>query len=136
MNEETKNNPLQEDCTPPKPMEGAAVAGPPSGEPVVVPWTADQVREVLRGVYDPEIHMNIIDLGLVYGIDVKGDAVHVRMSLTSPGCPYGPYLIHQVKDTVQALKGITSADVEVVWDPPWGPMMMTEEARLELGFDV
>lgn len=109
---------------------------PPTAEMADVKWTDDQVREVLRGVYDPEIHINIVDLGLVYGVVINCSEVLVRMSLTSPGCPYGPYLIHQVKDTVQSLKGISKADVEVVWDPPWGPAMMTEEVRLELGFDV
>jgi metal-sulfur cluster biosynthetic enzyme len=87
-------------------------------------------------VYDPELHMNIVDLGLVYGAEVAGDKVTVRMTLTSPGCPYGPYLLHQVKATLLAMKGIKDAEVEVVWDPPWGPDKMTEEARLELGFDV
>ncbi len=129
MNETTNENPVPKDSAPSQPIEGAVPDAP-------VKWTADQVRDVLRGVFDPEIHMNIIDLGLVYGIDVNDASVLVRMSLTSPGCPYGPYLIHQVKDTVQSLKGITSADVEVVWDPPWGPLMMTPEARLELGFDI
>lgn len=123
----------------PPPAGGAGVAAgshaTPSGVTALV-WTEDQVRDVLRGVYDPEIHINIIDLGLVYGVIVNGDEILVRMSLTSPGCPYGPYLIHQVKETVQALKGITKADVEIVWDPPWGPAMMTEEVRLELGFDI
>ena len=104
-----------------------------SAEPV---WTSDSVREVLRGVFDPELHMNIVDIGLVYGVEVVGDKVNVKMTLTSPGCPYGPYLLHQVKDTLLTLKGIKDADVEVVWDPPWGPDKMTEEVRLELGFDV
>lgn len=124
------------------PVEGPAAVPPPAApagsvaESHAVVWESDQVKEVLRGVFDPELHMNIVDLGLVYGVDVMGDRVLVRMTLTSPGCPYGPYLIHQVRDTVQTLKGITSADVEVVWDPPWGPNMMTEECRLELGFDI
>lgn len=99
-------------------------------------WSSDQIREVLRGVFDPELHMNIVDLGLVYEVLVEQSKVHVKMTLTSPGCPYGPYLIHQVKDTVQSLKGIQEARVEVVWEPPWGPDKMTEEARLELGFDL
>ena len=99
-------------------------------------WSSEQVREILRGVFDPELHMNIVDLGLVYEVLIAQADVHVKMTLTSPGCPYGPYLIHQVKDTVQSLKGIQSARVEVVWDPPWGPDRMTEEARLELGFDL
>lgn len=99
-------------------------------------WTPDQVREVLRGVFDPELHMNIVDLGLVYATRVDGSRVEVDMTLTSPGCPYGPYLIHQVKDTALSLKGISDAKVTVVWDPPWGPDKMTEEVRLELGFDL
>lgn len=111
---------------------------PPAEEtsPAAPVWTADQVREVLRGVFDPELHMNIVDLGLVYEVQVDQTKVLVKMTLTSPGCPYGPYLIHQVKDTVQSLKGIQEARVEVVWEPAWGPDKMTEEARLELGFDL
>lgn len=116
------------DDVPVPPADPAAETGPV--------WTSDQVREVLRGVFDPELHMNIVDLGLVYEVLLESDKVQVKMTLTSPGCPYGPYLIHQVKDTVQSLKGIQEARVEVVWEPPWGPDKMTEEARLELGFDL
>jgi metal-sulfur cluster biosynthetic enzyme len=99
-------------------------------------WTGDAVRDVLRHVMDPELHINIVDLGLVYGVAVSDAKVDVKMTLTSPGCPYGPYLLHQVKDTCMSLKGIQDAQIEVVWDPPWGPDKMTEEVRLELGFDV
>jgi metal-sulfur cluster biosynthetic enzyme len=113
--------------------EAASAAPAESAAPV---WTPDQVREVLRGVFDPELHMNIVDLGLVYGVQVSGDVVEIVMTLTSPGCPYGPYLIHQVKDTVRSLKGIREANVSVVWEPPWGPDKMSEEVRLELGFDL
>lgn len=102
-------------------------------EPV---WTPDAVRDVLRSVLDPELHINIVDLGLVYGVDVKDAVVGVKMTLTSPGCPYGPYLLHQVKDTILALKGIKDATIDVVWEPPWGPAAMSEAVRLELGFDV
>lgn len=101
-----------------------------------VDWSPDQVRDVLRTVVDPELHINIIDLGLVYGVEVHGPVVDVKMTLTSPGCPYGPYLLHQVKDTLLQMKGIDDATVAVVWEPPWGPDKMSEEARLELGFDV
>ena len=85
---------------------------------------------------DPELHINIVDLGLVYGVEVNGDVIQVKMTLTSPGCPYGPYLLHQVKDTLLALKGIRDASIEVVWEPAWGPDKMTESVRLDLGFDV
>ena len=108
----------------------------PDASPASLAWTPEQVREVLRGVVDPELHLNIVDLGLVYEVVVDQANVSVKMTLTSPGCPYGPYLIHQVRDTVQGLKGIQEAKVEVVWDPPWGPDKMTEEIRLELGFDL
>ncbi len=101
-----------------------------------VAWTGDQVREGLRGVFDPELHINIVDLGLVYDVVVEGARASVKMTLTSPGCPYGPFLIHQVKDTVNSLKGIAEVKVEVVWDPPWGPDKMSEATRLELGFDL
>lgn len=103
----------------------------------LVEWTPDQVREILRGVFDPELHMNIIDLGLVYDVRVtSARTIEVDMTLTSPGCPYGPYLIHLVKDTLKSLKDITDAKVNVVWEPKWGPDKMTEEARLHLGFDL
>lgn len=101
-----------------------------------VDWTEEQVRDVLRTVVDPELHINIIDLGLVYGVELHGPTVDVKMTLTSPGCPYGPYILHQVKDTLLHMKGIDDASVQVVWEPPWGPDKMSEEARLELGFDV
>lgn len=98
--------------------------------------TSETVRDALRQVVDPELHMNIIDLGLVYDIAVENGAANVKMTLTSPGCPYGPYLLHQVNEAARSVVGIVDANVEVVWEPPWGPDKMTEEARLELGFDV
>lgn len=94
------------------------------------------VREALMHVVDPELHMNIVDLGLVYKIEVNGGSAHVEMTLTSPGCPFGPYLIHQVNEAARNVDGIDEAQVDIVWEPPWGPDKMTEEARLELGFDI
>lgn len=111
-------------------------AAPETSPENQVNWLPDQVRDVLRTVVDPELHINIIDLGLVYDVEVHGPVVDVKMTLTSPGCPYGPYLLHQVKDTLMQMKGIDDATVAVVWEPPWGPDKMSEEARLELGFDV
>ncbi|MCB1071133.1 MAG: metal-sulfur cluster assembly factor [Verrucomicrobia bacterium] len=99
-------------------------------------WTQAQVREVLKTVFDPELHINIVDLGLVYGIQIEGDLIRIQMTLTSPGCPYAPYLLHLTKDTLVNLKGIRDAEIEVVWEPPWGPDKMSEETRLELGFDI
>ena len=94
----------------------------------------DQVIEVLRTVYDPEIPVNIFELGLVYKIDVDDDhVVHIDMTLTSPMCPVAESLPEEVKSKVEALDGVAAARVNVVWDPPWNPSMMTEEAQLELG---
>lgn len=98
--------------------------------------TARDVREVLTNVYDPELQLNIIDLGLVYDVRVNGGEVHVDMTLTSPGCPYGPELVAQVRDIVLAVRGVTKADVKVVWVPPWSLDKMSEAARLEMGLDV
>jgi metal-sulfur cluster biosynthetic enzyme len=123
---------MNEETAPSEPIS-ARESTPTAGEPA---WSADQIREILRGVFDPELHMNIVDLGLIYDVTLEQAKANVKMTLTSPGCPYGPFLIHQVKDTVQSLKGIQEVQVEVVWDPPWGPDKMTEEARLELGFDL
>ncbi|HMP74209.1 MAG TPA: metal-sulfur cluster assembly factor [Kiritimatiellia bacterium] len=114
--------------------EQEKAAAPEYTETVV--WTPEQIREILKTVIDPELHINIVDLGLVYGVVLKEDEVEVSMTLTSPGCPYGPYLLHVVKDTLVSLKGIRDAQIKVVWEPPWGPDKMTEEVRLQLGFDV
>ena len=94
----------------------------------------DRVVEALRTVYDPEIPVNIFELGLVYKIDVDDqNAVHVDMTLTSPMCPVAETLPEEVKTKIEAIDGVTAAAVDVVWDPPWNPSMMTEEAQLELG---
>ena len=93
-----------------------------------------KVVEALRTVYDPEIPVNIHELGLVYEIDISasGDVV-VRMTLTSPMCPVAGSLPAEVEYKVLAIPGVTSARVELVWDPPWSPSMMTEAAKLQLG---
>ena len=94
----------------------------------------DRVIEALRTVYDPEIPVNIFELGLVYKIDVDDqNVVHIDMTLTSPMCPVAETLPEEVKAKVEALDRVSGAMVKVVWDPPWNPSMMTEEAQLELG---
>jgi FeS assembly SUF system protein len=94
----------------------------------------EQVVEALRTVHDPEIPVNIFELGLIYKVDID-DEQHVRieMTLTSPACPVAGSLPDEVKGKVEAVEGVRGATVEVVWDPPWHPGMMTEEAQLELG---
>ena len=94
----------------------------------------ERVIEALRTVYDPEIPVNIFELGLVYKVDIDDDQqVRIEMTLTSPACPVAGTLPDEVKDKVEAVEGVKGATVEVVWDPPWHPGMMTEEAQLELG---
>ena len=95
---------------------------------------AHQVHQALASVYDPEIPVNIVDLGLVYGCDVDDDGrVKVRMTLTAPGCGMGPVLVEEVKRRVARVPNVAGVDVTLVFDPPWSRDMMTEEAQLELG---
>jgi FeS assembly SUF system protein len=95
-----------------------------------------QVIEKLREVYDPEIPVNIYDLGLVYGVAVhKDNTVSITMTLTSPACPVAESMPNDVKARVDSLSWVTGVDVELLWEPPWTFDMMTEAAKLELGFD-
>lgn len=94
--------------------------------------------EVMKTVYDPEIPVNIVDLGLVYGCDVRpnadgGNDVHIRMTLTAPGCGMGPVIQGDVEKSIRGLAGVSSVDVEVVLDPPWSREMMSEVAQVQLG---
>ena len=92
------------------------------------------IVEALKTVYDPEIPVNIYELGLIYDVNIEaGGRVEVKMTLTSPGCPVAGSLPGEVKSKVETAPGVTSAEVELVWDPVWNPSMMTEAARLELG---
>jgi FeS assembly SUF system protein len=94
----------------------------------------DRVVQGLRTVHDPEIPLNIYDLGLIYGLDTdeRGD-VHVRMTLTAPGCPVAGSLVKEVHERVRATEGVRRAKTELVWDPPWTRDRLSLEARLELG---
>jgi len=79
----------------------------------------DEVRDALRGVIDPEMGLNIIDLGLVYHIDVEGDEAYIEMTLTSPGCPMGPYIMSETKKAAESVDGVTRAEIDLVWEPYW-----------------
>jgi metal-sulfur cluster biosynthetic enzyme len=96
--------------------------------------TAEEARDALKNVYDPEIGINIVDLGLVYDIDIsdKNDVL-VTMTLTSLGCPLGPVIVQEVSNAMADLPDLGEVDVKLVWSPPWSPDMMSEEARDELG---
>lgn len=92
------------------------------------------VVEALKTVYDPEIPVNIYELGLIYELDVSPDTghVHVRMTLTAPGCPVAGSMPVWVQEAVEEVEGVTSAEVEMAWEPPWSPEMMSMRAKLEL----
>jgi probable FeS assembly SUF system protein SufT len=93
-----------------------------------------QVREALASVFDPEIPVNVVDLGLVYGCEVSDDGrVSITMTLTAPGCGMGPVLVQDIKSRVAQVPNVSGVDVDLVFDPPWSRDMMTEEAQLELG---
>lgn len=95
----------------------------------------DKIVEILKTCYDPEIPVDIYELGLIYDISIDDENVaHVKMTLTSPGCPVAGSLPGEVAEKVKSVVGIYDAKVEVVWDPPWTPDMMSDEAKLELGF--
>lgn len=94
----------------------------------------DRVVEMLRTCYDPEIPVNIYDLGLIYDVDIKPDNdVDIRMTLTSPACPVAGSLPPEVESRVRTLSDVRDVHVEVVWDPPWTPERMSEAAKLQLG---
>jgi metal-sulfur cluster biosynthetic enzyme len=99
-----------------------------------VPFTKEDVREGLKHVYDPEIGINIVDLGLVYDADISetGDVL-VTMTLTSLGCPLGPVIVQEVQGALRDLPSVGDIDVKLVWSPPWSPDMMSEDAKDELG---
>lgn len=96
--------------------------------------TQDEVMNVLRNCYDPEIPINIVDLGLIYGVNVDGKTVNVEMTLTAPGCPMHSLIARDVKQKVEALADVEEANVRVVWEPPWTPDRMSEDAKKKLGF--
>lgn len=94
--------------------------------------SVERVMNALRNCYDPEIPVNIVDLGLIYNVAVIDDTVKVLMTLTTQGCPAHSYLMHQVQSEIEKIPGIKSADVEIVWEPPWTPDKMSPEARKRL----
>ena len=113
---------------------------PLEGTPLIEPSSTDHplfnaVVEACRTVYDPEIPVNIYDLGLVYTIDINPENdVRLIMTLTAPGCPVAGEMPGWLNDAIEPVAGVKSVEVELTWDPPWGMDMMSDEARLELGF--
>jgi len=120
-------------------MNESASDGRPAGTSAAAgsdPGLEGPIIEVLKTLYDPEIPVNIYELGLIYSVEIDEDAsVRILMTLTSPMCPVAESLPPQVEQAVASVAGVRSARVEVVWDPPWNKDMMTEAAKLDLGID-
>lgn len=139
MNDERTGPPAEKSAAPEKPGGSPVAAGTaPAASPATDPAT-EKIRtgivDALRTCYDPEIPVNIYELGLIYDVEVSPvGAALVRMTLTSPACPAAQSLPPEVEAKVAGVAGVTEARVEVVWDPIWNPSMMTEAARLQLGF--
>ena len=111
-------------------LEALELVFEPTGKPGV---SQAHVQEALASIFDPEIPVNLLDLGLIYDVAIDGSLVTVTMTLTAPGCGMGPVLVDDVKYRVGKVPGVETVEVELVFDPPWSREMMSEEAQLELG---
>ena len=97
--------------------------------------TIGEIQEALRGVYDPEIPVNVLDLGLIYDIKTDEGQVYVQMTLTAPGCGMGPYIAQNAEWRIAEIDGVEDVEVDMVFDPPWSPELITEEGKKLLGLD-
>ncbi len=100
------------------------------------PLTPERVTEALREVIDPEIGMDVVELGLVYGVEVDQGRVHVRLTMTTAACPLSEQIVRDAEESVQRLTGVEAVHVELVWDPPWTPERMSPNAREALGWGL
>ena len=96
--------------------------------------TKEEVTEALRAVEDPELGMDIVDLGLLYDVEIDGPKVKVIHSLTSMGCPAGPMIQEDIVNVASAVEGVDEVEIELTWEPPWTPELMSEDAKFILGF--
>jgi metal-sulfur cluster biosynthetic enzyme len=96
--------------------------------------TPDEVMDALSNVIDPELGLDFVELGLIYGVEVQDGNVHVTFTLTTPGCPIGPQVTEQIEEFVGELDGVKSIDSEMVFVPPWSPEKMSEDAKFALGY--
>jgi metal-sulfur cluster biosynthetic enzyme len=102
----------------------------------MTPPSEATIREALQQVIDPELGCNILDLGLVYSLEIQGAKVRVKMTLTTPGCPMHESIAYGVQMTLLNLEGVEDVEVEIVWDPPWNPALMTDAGRAQLGLQA
>ena len=93
----------------------------------------ETIYAALKHIYDPEVGINIVDMGLIYSLDLEDNKVGIYMTLTSPACPAGPQILSQVESKLRELDGVEEVDINVVWSPPWSPDMLSEEAKDQLG---
>jgi metal-sulfur cluster biosynthetic enzyme len=93
----------------------------------------ETIYAALKQIYDPEVGINIVDMGLIYSLDIEDNKVDLTMTLTSPGCPAGPQILGQIDSAIKALDNVQDVDIKVVWSPPWSPDMLSEEAKDQLG---
>lgn len=105
----------------------------PNDVPAASDLTLETVYGALKNCHDPEIPVNIVDLGLVYDVQIEEDRVQVKMTLTSPGCGMGVHIAHDAESKIKALPGVREAKVDLVWDPPWSQHMISEAGRKKLG---
>ena len=134
MSDTTEQGPVEQGPDePPADPAGAAEAADAAGG-----VTADQARLVLRRVKDPELNLNVVDLGLIYEIVVEatdaGSVIRVDMSLTSPGCPSGPEIMGEIETQLRGMPGVTDAVINLVWSPPWTPERIEPRVRAYMGF--
>src|SRR6266508_4760660 len=132
MDESTMHEPITDEDTR---VTAAEQDAPPHGASNDGPATQEAVREALKQVVDPELGVNIVDLGLVYEVDITQEgAIHIEYTLTTMGCPIGPLIEHQMQSFLENVPGVTSVEAEMVLRPPWTPEMMSEEAKAALGY--
>lgn len=132
MDESTTHEPITDQGTR---VTAAERDAPPDGASNGGPATEEAVREALKHVVDPELGVNIVDLGLVYDVEISEEgAISIEYTLTTMGCPIGPLIEHQMQSFLENVPGVTSVEAEMVLRPPWTPEMMSEEAKAALGY--
>ncbi len=117
----------------PFPAESAAPSSAPSSAPAST-VEVDDVFDALSNVIDPELGLDFVELGLVYGVEVDGGNVHITFTLTTPACPIGPQVTEQMEEFVGELEGVKAVECEMIFVPPWSPERMSEDAKFALGF--
>ena len=126
---------MSEPAPPVPPSENPAPPAPPPLVPTGEHAERERlITENLKQIYDPEIPMNIVDLGLIYGFEWAGDSVTLKMTLTAPGCPVAGILAEEIKMAIEKVPNVKGATVELIWDPPWTPERMSEFAKRQFGY--